>query len=458
MMIRNETIVALATPLGNAPLAIIRVSGEQCFSLVESIFQSNSSIQKSLGNTILFGYIQSPVSKMIIDQVLISVFKNPKSFTGEDMIEITCHGGMIIFQQIIHLLIDQGCVMAQPGEFSQRAFFNHKMDLPQAESIHELIFSKSDKANALILNTLKKQFTSKLSEVKEKILHLAAKIEVGIDYPEEDLEIWESEDTHQLQQLILTIKQWIDQAQKAQMIYQGLTIAIVGKPNAGKSSLLNYLLGEEKAIVSPFQGTTRDPVEASLNIDQMPITFIDTAGIREKPENEIESLGIQKSQAILLSADFVLILQDTLDLEWEETKKIKTMLDEEHRHYIIIINKIDLQAPEKIPSFIDNYLSLSCKTGKGFENLLNLIKTKLPTLQSGDMQFFINMRQSLLLKDLYASLKEIETIIKIENMNEKLDIVSFQLQKSLKIIAETDGSQIHEDILETIFSHFCVGK
>jgi tRNA modification GTPase len=456
MIIRNETIVALATPLGYAPLALIRVSGEDTFSILEPLFESGKPLLQAIGNSILFGYIKDPQTGETIDQVLVSVFTSPKSFTGENMVEISCHGGVIIFQRILDLLIRHGCVMAKPGEFSQRAFFNHKIDLTQAESIHDLIFSRSQKANQMILNTLQKKLSQEMMSIKKDLLSLTAKIEVGIDYPEEDLEIFTLEDSDRFKKILEHVEKLIEQAQKSQTAYNGIKVAIVGSPNAGKSSLLNLILGQEKAIVSPTQGTTRDPIEATLTLEQLPVTFIDTAGIRENPDSDIEQIGIQKSNDIITGANLVLLLHDASNNNFDETQKIIDKLDAQKIAFELILNKADLPSPPSLP--VKNALFFSCKTKQGLNELLEILKEKLIKVNIEDTPFFINLRQMNLLKELSYTLRKAQTLLDQEDIESQLELFSFNLQQALNILATIDGSQIHEEILETIFSHFCVGK
>lgn len=463
-LLKDTTIVALATPIGKAPLALIRLSGKNTFDIMEKIFQSKKNIKEALGHSILFGYIFNPQNNQYIDQVLVSIFKAPKSFTGEDMVEISCHGGCVIFQQIINLLLEKGALIAERGEFTQRAFFNQKIDLIQAESIHDLISSKSTQGTILALSSLKKNLGNHLQTIKKDILSLIAKIEVNIDYSEEDIEEWTPQDSSLLSTVLQKTRLLIKQAKQSQSMSLGYKVAIVGEPNAGKSSLLNKLLGEDRAIVSEIEGTTRDTIDISLTISNIPITFIDTAGLRATPQNAIEKIGIEKTYETLSNADLALIIHDVSNLKMDYIKNIIDKIAGLNIPFLIVFNKMDLIekiSPQnfKIPSiWKNNAIQISCHQDSSLSILEENLHSLLTKTNMNDSQFYINQRQESLLTSMAHFLEKAYVLIDSEGLESHSEIVSFHLQQAISQLSELYGENVQEDTLSTIFSQFCIGK
>ncbi len=435
-----ETIVSPATAPLKSALAIIRVSGDTTYEIMTKIFSKSLEIES--GRTI-FGNLLD-LDGSIIDEVVLSCFKAPKSFTGEDVIEISCHGSMLIVNKIVSIIISLGARLAERGEFSARAFYNGKIDLVQAESINTLIDSKTEEQRNIALMALKGKASKKLDPVKTLLADILANIEVNIDYPEyEDIEEMSKEKIlNSVQSLINNINELLSQSKHGALYINGINVAIVGRPNVGKSSLLNALLGENKAIVTNIPGTTRDIVEGEVNINGLILHIIDTAGIRES-DDQIESLGIKKSTEMIKKADLVLYVKDDEDdkyLELEELFKDKL--------YIEIINKMDLINKKKqnrvyISALNNNIDALKQEISK----LYDLEKNIEPSLCSDREIGLLNTVKN----DLLLAEKETKE-------NKPLDLVSIHLKNAYDAIKRILGEEVNPDLEKEVFSRFCVGK
>lgn len=462
-MINQDTIVALSSPSGAGAIAVIRVSGTEAISIVAGIFKSihNKDLKKQRTHTIHLGHIID--ENRIIDQVLVSVFKNPHSYTGEDTIEISCHGSSYIQQQIIQLLLRKGCRNAQAGEFTLRAFLNGKMDLSQAEAVADLIASENEAAHQVAIQQMRGGFSNEISKLREELLNFASLIELELDFAEEDVEF---ADRKQFESLLLKIenvlKKLIDSFATGNVIKNGIPVAIAGAPNAGKSTLLNTLLNEERAIVSDIAGTTRDAIEDELTIQGIGFRFIDTAGIRDTIDT-IESIGISKTYEKINQARLVLFLVDangyknnfeSLELE---INKIKNKYPQ--KQVLLIANKTDLLSNEYIQTLTEKFpeaILISALKQDGIEQLkeklLSLVNTGV--LTSGDT-IVTNARH-------YDSLnKALEEIKKVQHgLQENLsgDLLAIDIRQALYYFGEITGQVTNDELLGNIFANFCIGK
>lgn len=435
-----ETIVSLATAPLKSALAIIRISGDKTYEIVQKMF--NKELPEE-GNKIIYGNIFD-VENNLIDEVTLSLFKGPKSFTGEDLIEINCHGSLLIVNKIIETVISLGAKLALRGEYTSRAFYNNKIDLVQAEAINNLINSKTDEQRNLALLALKGKASKKLTPIKTTLAEILANIEVNIDYPEyEDIEkinreriISTSDD------LIKTIDNLLKESKHASLYVEGINVAIVGRPNVGKSSLLNAFLGENKAIVTSYPGTTRDIVEGDVNINGLILHIVDTAGIRTS-ENTIENLGIDKAKEMIKKADLIIYVKDNINDVYKELEDL--FID---KKVIEVINKKDI-----LPSLQDNKIYISA-----LNNDINDLKQTLISLYDLDK----NIEPSL------CSSREIGLLLEARsNLNEAkkeaegelpLDLLAIYLKQAYDAIKRILGEEVNIDLEQEVFSRFCVGK
>ena len=441
----NKTIVALATAPIKSALAIIRVSGDDCFDIVSKC--SNKDICNIEKRTLLVAKIVK--NEETVDDVVLAVYKGPKSFTGEDLVEIICHGSLLIANEIIELLISKGARYATNGEYSSRAFLNQKIDLIQAEAINDLINATSKEAKHLSILSLEGDTSSLILPIKTRIADILSLIEVNIDYPEyEDIEVANKDMVVSIcDEITSNIKHLIDSGEKGLLIKEGVKVAIVGKPNVGKSSLLNALIGEDKAIVTDIAGTTRDIVEGDINLDGLILHLLDTAGIREV-DDKVESIGVNKSKKVINEADLVIVVLDSSSNIDKEDEEILSLTKECSR--IIVYNKAD-----KIPNKQDNNIYIS-SINKDISNLTNEIKKvvgfddqafKTPSLN--------NTRQLGLLRQAYNSLLK----AKEDALNDlPVDLISVSLLDAYNSILEILGEKNQGDLSKEIFSRFCVGK
>lgn len=441
-----DTIVALATPPFKSAIAVIRISGEDCFQIVSKCFSKDiRDIEK---RTCLIGKIKD--DNQIIDEVVLIAYKGPKSFTGEDLVEIMCHGSMLIANQIIGLLIKHGARMATNGEYSSRAFLNRKVDLIQAEAINDVINATTKEAKQLSLLSLSGETSKLIEPLKIKIADLISLIEVNIDYPEyEDIEVANQEKVILVcDELVTTINELINDGEKGRIIKDGINVSIVGKPNVGKSSLLNALINEDKAIVSNIEGTTRDVVEGEVNINGVTLRLFDTAGIR-KTDNEIEEIGVKKAKSQIKSSDIVLFVVDKSKPFDKEDQDILDSI--KNKNYIMVYNKKDLIEPKK--DEIGVYISAK---NKDISTLVDEIKTKLGLSDANYKKPSLNnTRQIALLNQAKQNLIQAK---KDASNDVPIDLVQISLYSAYKSILEILGEENKIDLSKEIFSRFCVGK
>lgn len=447
-MMRNDTIVALATAPIESALGIIRISGPESFNVLKNIFPRYKDFESK--NKIMHGKIVDIKNNKEVDDVLVYCYKGPYSFTGENVVEISCHGGMVIINQILTLCMQYGARMAERGEFTKTAFINGKIDLLQAESIHDLISAKTKDAASVALSGLKGTTSIKIKELKQEIIELVSHIAVNIDYPEyEDIEQLTNEKIKpNLEGLISKITNILKEAEVGKLIKEGIKIAIVGRPNVGKSSILNALLEENKAIVTSLEGTTRDIVEGNLIIKGIPINFIDTAGIRN-PKDEVEAIGIQKSKEYIEKADIVLFVVDG-SKEWSDYDQEIYEIVKDKKH-IVVINKKDLERKMNIEGVEISALK------QDVDLLKEEISKKIETDISGytNKGLLTNTRQIGLMK---SALQHLENAY--QNCLEYIpaDLLEIDIKRALDSILDILGELSKLDLDKEIFSKFCLGK
>lgn len=444
----NDTIVALATAPIESAIGVIRLSGDKSFKILEKIFSNYKEFEGR--NKILHGKILDKETNHQVDDVLVFCFKGPYSFTGEDVVEISCHGGLVIINQIITLCLKYGARMAERGEFSKKSFINGKLDLVQAESIHDLIMAKSNEAASVALEGLKGTTSNKIHELRQEIVDLISHIEVNIDYPEyEDIEQITNEKLKPLLESIQDkISEILKEAEIGKIIKEGIKIAIVGKPNVGKSSLLNAFLNEDKAIVTNIEGTTRDIVEGNILLNGLPIHFIDTAGIRN-PTDEVEAIGIKKSEEYIDKADLILFVVDGSNSLQDYDKEILKLI--ENKKYIVVINKGDLGKKVELEGIEISALNKNIDNLK--EEIIKKINVNVKNYQNKGL--LTNSRQIGLMKKAQENFKNAyEACLNYT----PIDLVEIDVREGFDAILDLLGEISKVDLDKEIFSKFCLGK
>lgn len=447
----EDTIVAISTSQGIGAISIIRLSGKESIEIVNKIVK-NKNLNKLNSHTINYNHVVN--NDEIIDEVLISIMKAPRSFTTEDVVEINCHGGIATTNKILELLLLNGCRLAEPGEFTKRAFLNGRIDLLEAESVMDIINSKTENSLKLAINQLNGSTSNLIRNLRQDLLEILANIAVNIDYPEyEDIE----EVTNQkLEKEIIKIKQKVNQilndSKNSKIIKEGIDVAIIGKPNVGKSSLLNKLLDEDKAIVTDIAGTTRDIVEGKINLNGFILNIIDTAGIR-KTTDKVEQIGVDKSKNLIDRADLILFLLDNSTLLNNEEKELLETI--QNKKHIIIVNKTDLET--KIDLKDENYIRMSTINNIGIKELKErIIKLfELDKIEQSDMTYLTNARSIALLKQVKEKIEEIENSI---NMNIPISIIEIDLRNVWEILGKIIGEHYEDELIDQLFTQFCLGK
>lgn len=447
----EDTIAAVATSLGVGAISIIRVSGPESIEIVNKIFKGKNLVEQQT-HTITYGHIVD--NNKIIDEVLITIMCAPKSFTTEDVVEINCHGGIATTNKVLELLLNNGCRLAEPGEFTKRAFLNGRIDLVEAEGVMDLINSKTEKSRNLAINQLSGNSSEHIKKLRKEIVNILANIEVNIDYPEyDDINVLSTQIIKpQVINIIEQLKSIINSSENTKIIKDGIDVLIVGRPNVGKSSLLNRLLEEEKAIVTDIAGTTRDIVEGRINLDGIILNIIDTAGIRNT-DDVVEQIGVKKSLDLINKADLVLYMVNNNEKLTEEDKQLIKQL--ENKNHIIIINKCDLD--KKIDILSKNCIYISAKDNIGIENLKERIKEifNLEKIETEDLSYLSSARSISLLKKAMESLVSAEK--GIEN-DYPIDMVEIDIKESWNILGEIIGETYEEELIDQLFSQFCLGK
>ena len=450
----EDTIAAISTALGVGAISIIRVSGNEAINIVNKITKFKK-LDKVNSHTINYDYIVE--NDKIIDEVLISVMKAPKTFTKEDIVEINCHGGIATTNKVLELLLTNGCRLAEPGEFTKRAFLNGRIDLIEAEGIMDLINSKTDISRNLAINQVNGSTSQLIKDLRQSIIEILANIEVNIDYPEyEDIEEMTTEMlAKRIVDIENNIKTILNKSENGKIVKEGINVALIGRPNVGKSSLLNCLLEDEKAIVTDIAGTTRDCVEGTISIDGIIVNLIDTAGIRETSD-VVESIGVNKSIDLMNNSDLVLLLlNNNEELNNEDLELLDKIKD---KNYLIVINKNDLENKLDISKLDkDKIINISALNNNGINELKNKIKQifNLDKIETSDLTYLTNARSISLLKQALNAITDIKMGI---GNNLPIDMLEIDLKNVWNLLGSIIGVTYEEELIDQLFSQFCLGK
>ncbi|MGX7163156.1 tRNA uridine-5-carboxymethylaminomethyl(34) synthesis GTPase MnmE [Enterococcus massiliensis] len=457
-----DTIAAISTPPGEGAISIVRLSGEDAIKIAGEVYRSGSKhLQDVATHTIHYGHIVDPQNDQLLDEVMVSVMRAPKTFTREDVVEINCHGGIVVVNQMLQLLLRQGARLAEPGEFTKRAFLNGRVDLSQAEAVMDLIRAKTDKAMNLALNQLDGNLSHLIRALRQEILETLAQVEVNIDYPEYDdveelttklLQEKATQVQGQIQELLVT-------AQQGKILREGLSTAIIGRPNVGKSSLLNLLLKEEKAIVTDIEGTTRDVIEEYVNVRGVPLKLVDTAGIRET-QDQVEKIGVERSKKALKEADLVLLVLNQSEALTKEDRELLTLTQASKR--IILLNKTDLPSQLDAAELAkytesDTILTISVIENTGLDQLEQAIASLFFAGQTGDKDasYVSNTRHIALLEKASQALGEVSSGIAL---GMPVDLVQIDMTRCWDYLGEIVGDSVQDELITQLFSQFCLGK
>lgn len=459
----EETIAAISTAPGTAGIGIIRMSGKDVFSVLKKIFKpiKEESIEEIKGYTMKYGKIFNPETNGIVDEVLVSYFKEPKSYTQENMCEINSHGGTIVVRKILELCLKNGAQMAEPGEFTKRAFLNGRIDLAKAEAVINLINAKSEKETKASINQLEGNLSLEIKKIKKMILSLLADIEASIDYPEYDEaeEVSNNKALTKLDEIQKELEKLNKSFETGKIIKDGIKVAIIGKPNSGKSSLLNAILKEDRAIVTDIEGTTRDTIEEFVTIDGIPFKFVDTAGIR-KADNKVEEIGIEKSKKVAKESDLIIAMFDNSKKLTKEDEEILDFIKD--KTAIIILNKIDLkekilEQEERITKSGKDVIKISLLSNcdlSGFYKELNML-FELNKINPDNEIIITEMRHKKLIEDAISHTENAKKTI-LDNI--PIDIISINIKEIIEDLSKITGENVTEDVIKEIFSKFCLGK
>ena len=452
----DDTIVALATPQGIGAIGIIRVSGKDTFTVVNTLFPAKDLLKQD-SHTLHVGYLKE--GQQVLDEVVLSLYRSPKSYTGEDVIEISCHGSPFIQENIIRVIAKQGVRMAKPGEFTQRAFLNGKLDLTQAEAVADLIASNTEASRRTALHSMRGGFSSDLHQLREQLIKFSALIELELDFSQEDVSFADRTQLNKLiNELTLSTHKLIHSFRLGNVIKNGVQVAIIGKPNAGKSTLLNTLLNENRAIVSETAGTTRDTIEEVLNINGVLFRLIDTAGIREHTADAIESHGVERSYEKMRSANVVIYLFDVNEIDSDTLQTVVADFNKENIQYILVGNKADVLTEDLQKKFntFPEVIFISARENKQIDALKQALVAK--TIQ-GDLQgestIVTNARHHDALQKLAEALEDVQRGL---DDNISSDLLALDIRQCLHYLGTITGQITNEDQLDFIFSKFCIGK
>ena len=452
----DDTIAAIATPPGIGAIGVLRLSGDQSFDIIQKLFPSKN-LKEQPANTLHVGYLKE--GNNVLDEVVLSLFKKPASYTGEDVIEISCHGSPYVQQQVLDALIRNGARLAKAGEFTQRAFLNKKLDLTQAEAVGDLIASNTKASQNAALNNMRGGFSNVLKELREELIKFSALIELELDFSEEDVEFADRDQFSSLiENIEQTVKELLESFKLGNVIKNGVSVAIVGKPNAGKSTLLNTLLNDNRAIVSEIAGTTRDTIEEIININGILFRLIDTAGIREHSNDVIENMGVIKSKEKIRQANIVLYLFDINELNHDELSSIVEEVKEENPNVLTVANKTDTLLTSSLSSTKSNLneIKISAKENLGTEQLKEaLFKMAVGSGLNTENIVVTNARHYAALAEISKSLWEIKTGLQNHITG---DLLAPEIRRCLYFLGEITGEITNEDRLDYIFSKFCIGK
>ncbi len=449
----NDTIVAISTTMGVGAISIVRLSGKEAIAIANKSFKEKN-LEEVATHTIHYGHIYD--EEELIDEVLVSVMKGPRSFTAEDIVEINCHGGIITTNRILETMLNNGARLAEPGEFTKRAFLNGRIDLVKSEAVMDLIESKSDEARKIALSQLGGRTSTLITKFRDTLKSLLSSIEVNIDYPEYyDIEVMTIEKVKEkVSEMKKELNDLVNESENTATIKNGIKTVIIGKPNVGKSSILNKLLEQEKAIVTDIAGTTRDIVEGEIYLDGVLLNIIDTAGIRST-EDIVEKIGVEKSLSMIDEADLAIVVLNSNETLSEEDKEILEKTKDKTR--IIVLNKNDLTRKIELPEALTNVVETNTNDYSGINSLKEKIKElfNLEQIQTKDYTYLTNSRQISLAKQAYKSLLSAEQAI--EN-DEPVDIIEIDLKECFDTLGEIIGATYSEEIIDNLFENFCVGK
>ncbi len=449
----NDTICAISTALGVGAISIIRVSGDEAIDIVNKIFDKD--LTKKESHTINYGHIV--YNGEIIDEVMVSIMKSPKTFTKEDIVEINSHGGVAVTNKVLEILLLEGARLAEPGEFTKRAFLNGRIDLVEAESIMDLIESKTETSRKLAISGMEGKVSKLVKNIIDNLVKVNANIEVNIDYPEyEDIEIVTKEKIEEMSKYInKELTKLLNESENGKLIKDGINTLILGRPNVGKSSILNKLIEEDKAIVTSVAGTTRDIVEGQIRVNGILLNIIDTAGVRET-EDIVEKIGVEKSLSLINDADLIILVFNNNEKLTDEDKKLLEYTKEKKR--IIVINKIDLENNLDISNLKnERIVKVSALKDSGIENLKNEINDmfNLEEINSGDFTYLSNSRQISLVKKAVEISKNLEDAL---NNDVPIDLLEIDIKEICEILGEIIGESYDDKLIDTLFSNFCLGK
>ncbi|MBH9967999.1 tRNA uridine-5-carboxymethylaminomethyl(34) synthesis GTPase MnmE [Bacillus sp. V3] len=458
-----DTIAAISTPMGEGAIAIVRLSGDEAFDIGAKVFRGmkGTSMKEFASHTIHYGHIIDPATEQVVEEVMVSVMRGPKTFTREDIIEINCHGGLVSVNKVLQLVLKHGARLAEPGEFTKRAFLNGRIDLSQAEAVMDLIRAKTDRAMNVALNQMEGRLSNLIRKLRQEILETLAHVEVNIDYPEYD-------DVEEMTHTVLLeksrhvrdeIDKLITTSEQGKILREGLSTVIIGRPNVGKSSLLNSLVHENKAIVTDIPGTTRDVIEEYVNVRGVPLRLVDTAGIRET-EDIVERIGVERSRQVLKEADLILLVLNYADELTHEDEQLFEAV--KGMDVIVIVNKTDL--PQKID--LDRVRELAKEhplvttallEEEGIDELEEAISSLFfaGSIEAGDITYVSNSRHIALLNQASQAINE---AINSVEMGTPIDIAQIDLTRTWELLGEIIGDSVHESLIDQLFSQFCLGK
>lgn len=458
-----DTIAAISTPLGEGAIAIVRLSGPEAISIANRVFRSpkDKSLQEQSTHTIHYGHLIDPKTEEIVEEVMVSLMKGPKTFTREDVIEINCHGGLVTVNRVLQLVLRYGARLAEPGEFTKRAFLNGRIDLSQAEAVMDLIRSKTDRAMNVALGQMDGKLSRLIASLRQALLETLAQVEVNIDYPEYD-------DVEEMTlPMIIEKSEWVRKeigfllqtSTQGKILREGLSTVIVGRPNVGKSSLLNSLVQENKAIVTDIAGTTRDIIEEYVNVRGVPLKLVDTAGIRET-EDIVERIGVERSRQVLKQADLILlVLNQAEELSPEDERLFEAV---EGMNVIVVLNKTDLEQKmdlDHVKKLAKHYkiVTTSLLTDAGIDQLEEAIASMFfeGSVESGDLTYVSNARHIALL---HQATQTIEDAIQAAHDRVPIDMIQIDVTRTWEILGEITGDTVEETLLDQLFSQFCLGK
>ena len=455
-----DTIAAISTPLGEGAIGIVRLSGDDAVKIAKQIF-SGTDLEKVDSHTIHYGKIIDPNSGDMIEEVMISLMRAPKTFTREDVVEINCHGGLASVNRLLELVLELGARLAEPGEFTKRAFLNGRIDLSQAEAVMDLIRAKTDKAMDVAIKQLDGKLSKLIQRLRQDLIETVAHVEVNIDYPEYD-DVEEMTKTILLEkttEVYQEIEKLLAMAKQGKILREGISTAIIGRPNVGKSSLLNTLVQENKAIVTDIPGTTRDVIEEYVNIRGVPLRLIDTAGIRET-EDLVEKIGVERSRQALKEADLILLVLNNNELLSEQDRQLLELTSD--LELIVLINKTDLEEKldrQEVEKLANGHpiVSTSLIDEQGIDDLEEAISELFfaGQLESDDVSYVSNVRHIQLLKQALTALEEAQGAI---DLDMPLDLIQIDVTRAWRILGEIVGDTVHDSLIDQLFSQFCLGK